>query len=86
MRSFLVTATVVFLNVLNVIITCFAIGIGLPALHRRAVAASAVVMMIAACGPGIGGPSWCRLGTRFLGLASTRPITNVALGAGVSTG
>jgi hypothetical protein len=37
---------VVFLNVLNAAITCVFSGIGRPELHRRAVAASAVVMMI----------------------------------------
>jgi O-antigen/teichoic acid export membrane protein len=42
-----VAAAVVFLNVLNAAITCVFNGIGLPALHRRAVAASAVVMLIA---------------------------------------
>ncbi|HEX8814391.1 MAG TPA: oligosaccharide flippase family protein [Terriglobales bacterium] len=40
-------ATVVFLNILNAGITCVFSGIGRPALHRRAVAASAVVMLIA---------------------------------------
>jgi teichuronic acid exporter len=42
-----VAAVVVFLNVLNAAITCVFSGIGRPALHRRAVAASAVVMLIA---------------------------------------
>jgi O-antigen/teichoic acid export membrane protein len=42
-----VAAVVVFLNVLNAAITCVFNGIGLPALHRRAVAASAVAMLIA---------------------------------------
>jgi O-antigen/teichoic acid export membrane protein len=42
-----VAAAVVFLNVLNAAITCVFVGIGRPALHRRAVAASAVVMLIA---------------------------------------
>ncbi len=42
-----VAATVVFLNVLNAAITCLFNGIGLPGLHRRAVAASAVAMLIA---------------------------------------
>ena len=37
----------VFLNVLNAAITCVFSGIGHPALHRRAVAASAVAMLIA---------------------------------------
>jgi O-antigen/teichoic acid export membrane protein len=40
-------ALVVFLNVLNAGITCVFSGIGHPALHRRAVAASAVAMLIA---------------------------------------
>ena len=38
---------VVFLSVLNVAITCVFSGFGRPALHRRAVAASAVAMLIA---------------------------------------
>jgi lipopolysaccharide exporter len=42
-----VAALVVLLNVLNAAITCVFNGIGRPALHRRAVAASAVVMMLA---------------------------------------
>jgi O-antigen/teichoic acid export membrane protein len=42
-----VAAIVVFLNVLNAAITCVFNGIGRPALHRRAVAASAVAMLIA---------------------------------------
>ena len=42
-----VAATVVFLNVLNAGITCVFSGIGRPELHRRAVAASAVAMLIA---------------------------------------
>jgi O-antigen/teichoic acid export membrane protein len=41
-----VAAIVVFLNVLNAAITCVFMGIGRPELHRRAVAASAVVMVI----------------------------------------
>jgi O-antigen/teichoic acid export membrane protein len=41
-----VAATVVFFNVLNAAITCVFAGIGRPELHRRAVAASAVVMII----------------------------------------
>jgi O-antigen/teichoic acid export membrane protein len=41
-----VAAIVVFLNVLNVVITCAFSGLGRPELHRRAVAASAVIMMI----------------------------------------
>ncbi len=42
-----VAAIVVFFNVLNATITCVFTGMGRPGLHRRAVAASAVVMMIA---------------------------------------
>ena len=42
-----VAAAVVFLNALNVAITCVFSGIGRPELHRRAVTASALVMMIA---------------------------------------
>ncbi len=42
-----VAAIVVFLNVLNAGITCVFSGIGHPGLHRRAVAASALAMMIA---------------------------------------
>jgi O-antigen/teichoic acid export membrane protein len=41
-----VAAIVVFLNALNATITCVFMGIGRPELHRRAVAASAVVMVI----------------------------------------
>ena len=41
-----VAAAVVFLNVLNIAITCVFVGIGRPELHRRAVAASAVTMII----------------------------------------
>jgi len=41
-----VAALVVFLNTLNVVITCVFTGIGRPELHRRAVTASAIVMMI----------------------------------------
>jgi O-antigen/teichoic acid export membrane protein len=41
-----VAAIVVFLNALNAAITCVFMGIGRPELHRRAVAASAVVMVI----------------------------------------
>jgi PST family polysaccharide transporter len=41
-----VAAAVVFLNVLNAAITCAFTGVGRPELHRRAVAASAVVMII----------------------------------------
>jgi O-antigen/teichoic acid export membrane protein len=39
-------AVVVFLNTLNVAITCVFSGMGRPELHRRAVTASAVVMII----------------------------------------
>lgn len=42
-----VAAVVVFLSTLNAVITIVYSGIGLPALHRRAVAASAIVMIIA---------------------------------------
>jgi O-antigen/teichoic acid export membrane protein len=42
-----VAATVVFFNVLNAAITCVFSAVGRPGLHRRAVAASAVVMLIA---------------------------------------
>ena len=42
-----VAATVVFFNVLNAAITCVFTAVGRPGLHRRAVAASAVVMLIA---------------------------------------
>jgi lipopolysaccharide exporter len=42
-----VATVVVFFNVLNAAITCVFTALGRPALHRRAVAASAVVMMIA---------------------------------------
>jgi len=124
-----VAAAVVFLNVLNVVITCVFSAMGRPALHRRAVAASAVAMLIAiypACkllgvvggqvaallaiilsyllqvirmrgltgldllrygrafvpaalvSAGILGAGLC---ARFLGLA-TRPLANIALGAG----
>jgi lipopolysaccharide exporter len=124
-----VAAAVVFLNVLNVLITCVFTAMGRPALHRRAVAASAVVMLIAiypACKllgvvggqvaallaiilsyllqvirmRGLTGLDLLRYGkafvpavlvsggilgvglcARFLGLA-TRPLANIALGAG----
>ncbi|HXW15845.1 MAG TPA: oligosaccharide flippase family protein [Terriglobia bacterium] len=124
-----VAATVVFLNVLNVLITIVFNGMGVPALHRRAVTASAVVMLIAiypACkllgvvggqvaallaiivsyllqvirmrgltgldlfryGKAFvpaalvsGGILGVGLGARFLGLA-TKPLANIALGAG----
>jgi O-antigen/teichoic acid export membrane protein len=42
-----VAAVVVFLSLLNVLITSVFAGMGRPGLHRRAVTASAVVMMIA---------------------------------------
>jgi O-antigen/teichoic acid export membrane protein len=42
-----VAAAVVFLNILNVAITCVFSGVGRPGLHRLAVAASAVAMLIA---------------------------------------
>ena len=42
-----VAATVVLINVLNALITCVFTAVGRPGLHRRAVAASAVVMLIA---------------------------------------
>jgi O-antigen/teichoic acid export membrane protein len=42
-----VAAAVVFLNVLNAAITCVFSGVGRPELHRRAVTASALVMLIA---------------------------------------
>jgi O-antigen/teichoic acid export membrane protein len=41
-----VAAVVVLLNLLNAAITCAFVGIGRPGLHRRAVAASAVTMLI----------------------------------------
>jgi O-antigen/teichoic acid export membrane protein len=124
-----VAAAVIFLNVLNAVITCAFNGMGLPGLHRRAVTACAVVMMIVtypACKllgvvggqvaallaiivsyllqvirmRGLTGLDLLRygkafvpaslvsagvlgvgLGARFLGLA-TRPLANIALGAG----
>ena len=42
-----VAAVVVFLSLLNVLITSVFAGMGRPGLHRRAVTASAVIMMIA---------------------------------------
>jgi len=42
-----VAGAVVFLNIVNVAITCVFTAVGRPALHRRAVAASAAVMLIA---------------------------------------
>jgi O-antigen/teichoic acid export membrane protein len=41
-----VAAVVVFLSLLNVLITSIFAGMGRPGLHRRAVAASAVIMII----------------------------------------
>jgi O-antigen/teichoic acid export membrane protein len=41
-----VAAMVIFLNILNAAITCVFTAVGRPGLHRRAVAASAVVMII----------------------------------------
>jgi O-antigen/teichoic acid export membrane protein len=41
-----VAAIVVFLGVLNVVFTCVFSGLGRPELHRRAVAASALIMLI----------------------------------------
>lgn len=43
-----VASGVAFLNLLNATITCVFIAVGRPALHRRAVTASAIVMLIAA--------------------------------------
>jgi len=45
--SLTVAAVVVFLNILNVVITCVFVALGRPRLHRRAVTASAMVMLIA---------------------------------------
>jgi len=45
-RPLAVAAIVVFLNVLNVVITCAFSGLGRPELHRAAVAAAAVIMII----------------------------------------
>lgn len=42
-----VAAAVVFLNLLNAAITCVFTAMGRPSLHRRAVAASALVMLVA---------------------------------------
>jgi O-antigen/teichoic acid export membrane protein len=42
-----VASAVVFFTILNAVITCTLVGIGRPALHRLAMASSAVVMMIA---------------------------------------
>jgi O-antigen/teichoic acid export membrane protein len=42
-----IAAIVVFLNILNAAITCVFTAVGRPGLHRRAVAASAVIMVIA---------------------------------------
>jgi O-antigen/teichoic acid export membrane protein len=41
-----VASTAVFLNVLNAAITCVFTAVGRPGLHRRAVASSAVIMLI----------------------------------------
>jgi lipopolysaccharide exporter len=41
-----VAAAVMFLNILNAAITCAFMGVGRPELHRLAVAASAIVMMV----------------------------------------
>jgi O-antigen/teichoic acid export membrane protein len=41
-----VASVVVFLNILNAVMTCVFAGLGRPALHRRAVAASAAVMLV----------------------------------------
>jgi O-antigen/teichoic acid export membrane protein len=41
-----VAAAVVFLNMLNAAITCVFVAVGRPGLHRRAVAASAIVMVV----------------------------------------
>jgi O-antigen/teichoic acid export membrane protein len=41
-----VAAVVVFLNILNAAITCAFMGVGRPELHRLAVAASAIVMLV----------------------------------------
>jgi O-antigen/teichoic acid export membrane protein len=46
-RPLAVAAVVVFLSLLNVLITSVFAGMGRPALHRRAVTASAVIMIIA---------------------------------------
>jgi len=124
-----VASAVVFLTILNAVITCTLVGMGRPGLHRLQVAASAVVMLIAIypackllgtvggqvaalvaivigylvqviCMRGLTGFDVLRygkafvpallvslgllgvgLGARFLGLA-TRPLANIALGAG----
>jgi O-antigen/teichoic acid export membrane protein len=39
-------AALVFFNILNATITCVFTGVGRPGLHRRAVVASAVIMLI----------------------------------------
>ena len=41
-----IAAAVVFLNILNAAITCVFTAVGRPGLHRRAVAASAIVMVV----------------------------------------
>lgn len=124
-----VAATVVFFTILNAAITCIFTALGRPGLHRRAVAASAVVMLIsiypacrllgvvggqvaallaiivsyllqlarlrqltglnlfsyckalAAAGLVSGGILAVGLSARVLGFA-TRPVPNIALGAG----
>jgi len=124
-----VASAVVFCTILNAVITCTLFGMGRPGLHRVAVAASAVVMLIAiypACKllgvvggqvaalasivigyllqvicmrrlTGLNVPRYGKafvpallvslgllglgLGARFFGL-KTRPIANIALGAG----
>jgi lipopolysaccharide exporter len=42
-----VAAVVVFFNILNAAITCVFAALGRPGLHRRAVAASAIIMLVA---------------------------------------
>jgi O-antigen/teichoic acid export membrane protein len=42
-----VASAVVFITILNAVITCTLVGVGRPGLHRLAVAASAVVMLLA---------------------------------------
>jgi O-antigen/teichoic acid export membrane protein len=124
-----VASAVVFFTILNAVITCTLVGMGRPALHRLATAATAAVMLIAiypACKflGAVGGqvsallaivigyllqvvymrrltgldllrygkafvPAFLvslgllgvGLGARFLGL-TTRPLANIALGAG----
>ena len=124
-----VASAVVFLTILNAVISCTLVGIGRPGLHRLSVAASAATMLIAIypackllgvvggqvaalvaivigyllqvfCMRGLTGLDLLRygkafvpallislgllgvgFGARFLGLA-TRPLANIALGAG----